>query len=159
MDDTQLHRLISTVDYVTDCRFWNPAFQIKAAIVGCISSVISLLQFSTNEGEANFGKVDDPYAVTTDRLLVLLDVEWTIFELMEAESLNESEEIVLYNGKEYLKSELCDATLHWLELSEEERMLSSYMPPEFMIFEETWGITLAAEKITSTKCDNQMYTI
>ena len=61
-----------------------------------------------------------------------------------------AEETIIYNGKEYLKSELCDATLRWLELSEQERMLSSYMPPEFMIFEETWGITLNAENITST---------
>ena len=62
----------------------------------------------------------------------------------------DAEETIIYNGKEYLKSELCDATLCWLELSEQERMLSSYMPPEFMIFDETWGITLTAENITST---------
>lgn len=61
-----------------------------------------------------------------------------------------AEETIIYNGKEYKKSELCDATLHWLELSEQERMLSSYLPPEFMIFEETWGVTLIAENITST---------
>ena len=62
----------------------------------------------------------------------------------------EVEETITYNGKEYIKSELCDATLQWLELSEQEKMFSSYMPPEFMIFEETWGITLAAEDITPT---------
>ena len=67
-----------------------------------------------------------------------------------ADRTSTSEEIISYNGKEYLKSELCDATLHWLELSEQERMLSSYMPPEFMIFDETWGITLTAENITPT---------
>ncbi len=66
-------------------------------------------------------------------------------------TINETiEETITYNGKEYLKSELCDATLHWLELSEQERLLSSYMPPEFIIFEETWGITLTAENITPT---------
>ena len=54
------------------------------------------------------------------------------------------------NGKEYKKSELCDATLHWLELSEQERMLSSYLPPEFMVFEETWGIALTVENVTPT---------
>ena len=62
----------------------------------------------------------------------------------------EVEETITYNGKEYKKSELCDVTLHWLELTEQERMLSSYMPPEFMIFEETWGITLTAETVTPT---------
>ena len=61
-----------------------------------------------------------------------------------------AEETISYNGKEYKKSELSNATLHWLELTEQERMLSSYMPPEFMIFEETWGIILAAENVTPT---------
>ncbi len=59
-------------------------------------------------------------------------------------------ETITYNGKEYDKSELCNATLKWLELSEQDRMLSSYFPPEFMIFDETWGITLSAENITPT---------
>ena len=59
-------------------------------------------------------------------------------------------EIIVYNGKEYKKSELCNATLHWLELSEHERIASSYMPPEFMIFEENWGVTLTIDNITST---------
>jgi len=67
----------------------------------------------------------------------------------EADSTGtEQEETILYNGKEYLKSELCDATLQWLELSEEERLFSSYLPPEFMIFEETWGVTLTTENVT-----------
>jgi len=59
-------------------------------------------------------------------------------------------EIIVYNGKEYKKSELCSATLHWLELSEQERMFSSYLPPEFMIFEENWGVTLTIDNITPT---------
>lgn len=59
-------------------------------------------------------------------------------------------ETITYNGKEYDKSELCNATLKWLELSEQDKMLSSYFPPEFMIFDETWGVTLTAENITTT---------
>ena len=65
-----------------------------------------------------------------------------------SKNINNTEETILYNGKEYKKSELCDATLKWLELSEHEKIASSYMPPEFMIFEETWGITLKAENVT-----------
>lgn len=60
------------------------------------------------------------------------------------------EETIIYNGKEYKKSELSNNTLQWLELSELERGYSSYFPPEFMIFDETWGITLSAENITPT---------
>ena len=59
-------------------------------------------------------------------------------------------ETITYNGKEYDKSQLCNATLKWLELSEKDRMLSSYFPPEFMIIEEKWGVTLTAEDVTST---------
>ena len=57
-------------------------------------------------------------------------------------------ETITYNGKEYSTDELCDATLHWLGLSPEERMFSSYMPEEFLNVVETWGITLTAEEVT-----------
>ena len=67
-----------------------------------------------------------------------------------SKNINNTEETILYNGKEYKKSELSNATLQWLELSKEEKMFSSYLPPEFMVFEETWGVTLTAEDITPT---------
>ena len=123
-----------------------PAEVDESAIVGEISSVVPLNQLPTKEGEANFGEIGDQYAITSDGLLVKMNNEWTLFELPDIEV----EETIIYNGKECKKSELCDATLHWLELSEQEKMFSSYMLPEFMIFEETWGITLTAENITST---------
>ena len=52
-----------------------------AAIAGTISSVVPLSQFPANEGDANFGQVGDPYALTADGLVVLLNNEWTLFEL------------------------------------------------------------------------------
>ena len=58
------------------------------------------------------------------------------------------EEIITYNGKEYKKSELSNATLEWIELSEKDRMLSSYFPPEFLIFDEKWGVSLTIENLT-----------
>lgn len=127
-----------------------PAEVDESAIVGEISSVVPLTQLPAKEGEANFGEIGVPYAITIEGLLVKMNDEWVIFELYEAEKAEATEENITYNGKEYKKSDLCDTTLHWLELSEQERMLSSYFPPEFMIFEETWGITLTAENITST---------
>ncbi len=57
-------------------------------------------------------------------------------------------ETITYNGKEYLTSELSDATLHWLGLSEQERMFSSHLPEELMIVDEVWGITLTVENVT-----------
>ena len=60
------------------------------------------------------------------------------------------EDTITYNGRVYKKSDLSDAALQWLELPEQERLLSSYFPPELIVFEETWGITLGVEDIKST---------
>ena len=66
-------------------------------------------------------------------------------------------EIVEFDGKVYNKSELSEATLNWLELSEEERMLSSYYPPEFVVTsdicdrddsQEEWCVSLEAVNVT-----------
>lgn len=73
-----------------------------------------------------------------------------VFDLFDQIPNAFEEEVITYNGKEYKKSELSNATLQWLELSELERSYSSYFPPEFLIFDETWGITLEAENITPT---------
>ena len=62
-----------------------PAEIDESAIVGYINSVVPLSQFPSNEGEANFGEVGNPYALTADGLLVLLNNEWTIFELLSQE--------------------------------------------------------------------------
>ncbi len=66
-------------------------------------------------------------------------------------------ETIEYDGKVYNKSELSEATLSWLELSEEERMLSSYYPPEFVVTsdicdrddsQEEWCVSLEAVNAT-----------
>ena len=72
----------------------------------------------------------------------------TDVEKTEQATYEGTDEIIIYTGKEYHKSELCDATLRWLELSENEQLLSSYMPPEFIEFEENWGITLTLDNVT-----------
>ena len=60
-----------------------PAEVDESAIVGRISSVVSLSQLPSNDGEANFGEVGDPYAITSDGLLVIMGHEWVMFELYE----------------------------------------------------------------------------
>ena len=62
-----------------------PAEVDKSAIVGEISSVVPLSQLPTKDGEANFGQIGDPYAITSDGLLVIMGHEWVIFERSEAE--------------------------------------------------------------------------
>jgi hypothetical protein len=70
-----------------------------------------------------------------------------VVEIMKSES-HVDKETIFYNGKEYKTSELCNATLEWLELSEKDRMLSSYFPPEFMVFDEKWGVSLTVDILT-----------
>ena len=60
-----------------------PATVDESAIVGYISSVVPLSQLPSNEGEANFGEDGDPYAITSDGLLVIMGHEWVLFELFE----------------------------------------------------------------------------
>ena len=60
-----------------------PAEVDESAIVGRISSVVPLSQLPSNEGEANFGEVGDPYAITSDGLLIIMGHEWVLFELFE----------------------------------------------------------------------------
>lgn len=60
-----------------------PAEVDESAIVGRISSVVPLSQLPSNEGEANFGEVGDPYAITSNGLLVIMGHEWVLFELYE----------------------------------------------------------------------------
>ena len=62
-----------------------PAEVDESAIVGEISSVVPLSQLPTKDGEANFGQIGDPYAITSDGLLVIMGHEWVIFERSEAE--------------------------------------------------------------------------
>ncbi len=105
-------------------------------------------EIRTNETEYSLGITSDIISFDGKFYKVTDSVGMEIGSLIR-EDINE-DEVITYNGKEYLKSELCDATLHWLQLSEQERLFSSYLPPELMIFEETWGITLTVENITST---------
>ena len=57
-----------------------PAEVDESAIVGEISSVVPLSQLPCKDGEANFGQLGDPYAITSDGLLVIMNHEWVIFE-------------------------------------------------------------------------------
>ena len=120
---------------------------------GEITSTVDGTKQPTKDNESNFGTGYGYQYGTEGTIEIYMNNKWWIFATEEARQqvqLPTSEETISYNGKEYLKSELCDATLHWLELTEQERMLSSYMPPEFMIFEENWGITLTAENVIPT---------
>ena len=62
-----------------------PAEVDESAIVGELSSVVPLSQLPTKDGEANFGQIGDPYAITSDGLLVIMGHEWVKFEPSAAE--------------------------------------------------------------------------
>lgn len=55
------------------------------AIVGRITSVIPLSQWPEEDGQANFGIVDAPFAIITDGFVVLWNNEWTLFEMIEVD--------------------------------------------------------------------------
>lgn len=57
-----------------------PAEVDESAIVGEIGSGVPLSQLPTKDGEANFGEIGDPYAITSDGLLVIMNHEWVVFE-------------------------------------------------------------------------------
>ena len=57
-----------------------PADVDESAIVGEIGSVVPLSQLPTKDGEANFGEVGDPYAITSDGLIVIMNHEWVVFK-------------------------------------------------------------------------------
>ena len=125
---------------------------------GTIDSEVGANEKPTKDNQSNFGTgYGYQYGSHEGLIEVYMNDKWWVFATEKALASSQlmidseaSEETITYNGKEYKKSELCVATLHWLELSEQERMLSSYFPPEFMIFEETWGITLTAENVNPT---------
>ena len=52
---------------------------------------------------------------------------------------------VLYNNAPFVES----VPILETDKTEEDRVFSSYYSPEFMVFEEKWGITLTVENITS----------
>jgi hypothetical protein len=51
----------------------------EGAIVGRITKVVTAIQWPAQDGAANFGQVGDPYAMTEDGFVVLVDQEWTLF--------------------------------------------------------------------------------
>ena len=52
----------------------------ESAVVGEVTSLVPLNQWPEKEGEANFGELGAPYALTADGLVVLVENEWTLFE-------------------------------------------------------------------------------
>ena len=55
----------------------------QSAIVGHVTSVVPLSECPTENGQANFGKVGAPYAMTEDGLFVLFGNEWCLFKAEE----------------------------------------------------------------------------
>lgn len=109
-----------------------PAEVDESAIVGRISSVVPLSQLPSKEGESNFGEVGDPYAITSDGLLVVMNNEWVLFKVSENNSVGKKTETIQFHDKIINKSELSQETIEWLEwynqLNETEQLSISYIP-------------------------------
>ena len=57
-----------------------PAEIDDTAITGTVTAVVSPSQWPKQEGEANFGEVGTPFALTDEGMVSLLEQEWTVFE-------------------------------------------------------------------------------
>jgi len=55
------------------------------AILGEVTSIVSLTQWPEEEGQANFDILGAAYAITSDGFVVLVDNEWTLFEKRDIE--------------------------------------------------------------------------
>ena len=55
----------------------------ESAIDGYITKVVSIMEMPDENGEANMDILDAPYAFTDMGLVVLVNNEWTMFELRE----------------------------------------------------------------------------
>ena len=125
---------------------------------GEITSTVDGTEQPTKDNESNFGTgYGYQYGTHEGLIEIYMNDKWWVFAtekaLASSQLMVESEasgETITYNGKEYKTSELCNATLEWLELSEKDRMLSSYFPPEFMIFDEKWGVSLTVDGLTTS---------
>jgi len=51
----------------------------QAEIIGYVSSTVPLSQLPAENGQANFGDTDTPYAMTDLGLAVMFNSEWTLF--------------------------------------------------------------------------------
>ena len=56
----------------------------ESAIAGYVTAVVPQSQFPTEDGQANFGEVGTPYALTDTGLVVRYNNEWHLFEPIEA---------------------------------------------------------------------------
>lgn len=63
-----------------------PGEVAENAIIGKITSTVSLSQWPEEDGQANFDGLDSPYAITSDGFVVLLDNEWTLFETRDTDN-------------------------------------------------------------------------
>lgn len=119
---------------------------------GEITSTVESWEKPTEDNQSNFGKGYGYQWGAENTIQVNMDNKWVIFE-----ARNDDGSMIQFNGEWYDKGELSEATLNWLELSEEERMLSSYYPPEFVVssdicdrddIQEDWCVSLEAVNVT-----------
>lgn len=119
---------------------------------GKIEESVESWEKPIKDNQSNFGIGYEYQYGIEGTIDVVIDGKWVIFEVREGDGST-----IQYNGKWYDKSKLSEDTLDWLELSDEERMLSSYFPPEFVEndicdldnIQEDWGVVLEAQNVTS----------
>ena len=95
---------------------------------GEITSSVESWERPIENNQSNFGSgFSYQFGMEEGAIEIYMNENWCVFEARGGDG-----SMIQFNGKWYDKSTLSESTLKWLELSETERMLISYYPPEFI---------------------------
>ena len=111
---------------------------------GEITSSVESWERPVENNQSNFGSgFEYQVGMEEGTIEIYMNDNWCVFEARGGDG-----SMIQYNGKWYDKSALSESTLKWLELSETERMLSSYYPPEFVESNIDFGVVLGTKDVT-----------
>ena len=111
---------------------------------GEITSSVESWERPVENNQSNFGSgFEYQVGMEEGTIEIYMNDNWCVFEARGGDG-----SMIQYNGKWYDKSALSESTLKWLELSETERMLSSYYPPAFVESNIDFGVVLGTKDVT-----------
>lgn len=93
----------------------------ERAILGKISSTVPISQWPTVDGQANFEAMDAPYAQISEGFVVLVENEWTLFEMRDVDASEEAAEESVQETPE--PEEFTDSAKEIVTFAEEQAMV------------------------------------
>ena len=132
-------------DYIKEKEIFDKTFKIINLNLGdsAFSSITKAKNIKNDFVTYLFDGISIAIANLVDRIAVdkkNVKIEEKVYDIKIVKKAEKTDEMVTYNGITRKRSELCNQTLRYLELTEEEKSLSSYFPPEFVLLEKNWGL-------------------